>query len=151
MSFNIQLGDILNDLTNTTNQIDAKVNNISNSTNRLILEMNKNTELNNIDAKNNDLMLKSTQEIMNIFTNFKSVSDNEGQHRAGDPIASGQGATTVAAATAAANSDNKNGHKDNNQNNFEQYKTMVEMRTNQIDREVERLNALRDIVKEISN
>lgn len=144
MSFNLNLEEILKDLKDTTNQIDTTVNNISNSANRLVLEMNKNTDQIHADSKNHELMLKSTQEIMNIFTNFKLTSDNKVKNKSGDSMVA---ADKIKAATTAAGIDNK----DNNQNDFEQYKAMVENRTNQIDREVDRLNALRDVVKEILN
>lgn len=151
MSFKLNLDQIINDLKNTTNQIDATVNNISNSANRLVLQMNKSSDQTHTDSKNQELMLKSAQEIMNIFSNFKLLTDNKEKNKTGDPLAAADTIKTAPTTTAAAGNDNRNGHKDNNQNDFEQYKSTVENRANQIDREVDRLNALRDVVKEILN
>lgn len=133
MSSKLDLKSLISDLKETTQQIDSTVQNISGSTNRLILEINKSQATSakcQLGSKKHELLIKSTQEIANIFTSFKP---NENRDANG---------------TALGNEGGGGGHAEAD-GTFEEFRNVIEHRSEQIEKEVVKLNALQDIIQEI--
>lgn len=134
MSTNFDLNSLISDLKETTQQIDSTVQNISGSTNRLILEINKSQATSakcQLGPKKHELLIKTTQEIVNIFATFKP---NENRDANGSGLGNERGG----------------GHGEA-EGTFEEFRNVVEHRSEQIDKEVVKLNALQDIIQEIVN
>lgn len=134
MSSKLDLNSLISDLKETTQQIDSTVQNISGSANRLILEINKSQATSakcQLGAKKHELLIKSTQEIANIFTSFKP---NENRDMNG-----------------ALLEDERGGGHGEADGTFEEFRNVIEHRSEQIEKEVVKLNALQDIIQEIVN
>lgn len=108
----IDVNGLLNELEETTDKIGASANNLSASSNRLVIEMNKSEVNRQIRPEKHELLLQTTQEILNICSNFK--------------------------ATAA----------DASEKTFSDFQSIVEKQTVQIDNEIDRINAVHDIIEE---
>lgn len=109
----IDICGLLNELEETTNKIETSVNKLGASSNRLVIEVNKSEANRQIRPEKHGLILQTTQEIMNICSNFKTA------------------------------------HVATNKKTFSDFQCVVEKQTAQIDNEVDRMNAVHDIIEEI--
>lgn len=127
MSLKLNLKELLGELEETVVQIASNVNNMSNSTNRLLLEMSKSTTGDTIvlDAKKHDLLCNSTQQVLNIFSRF-APSEGDAQQK-------------------------PNIKTDHDNEKFEDFKAIIANRYARINGEVMRVNALNDIVANIED
>lgn len=122
MSLDLGLGEIFQDFKNTTEKMGTNVDNISKSTNRLLVEIAKPKTV-NFPAKKHELLCKSAEKMLEIVENFES---NGGLDES--PKAESSAEDKV---------------------KFEDFKEMIESRDTTISMEAARLGALDDIVKHL--
>lgn len=130
MSFNLNIGSLLDDLKETNNRIELSVNNITNSKNRLLVELSKSTtgDAKILDAKKHELLCQASQQMLHTLANFVPTEDNDQQKNAADDKLAGS-----------------------EKENFEKFSATVENRCGQINAEAVRLSALNDIIANIDD
>lgn len=140
---------IFDEFKKSVNQINSSVQNISNTTNRLTLEIKKGQEISakhQVPLRKHELVLNSAKHMINICADFEMSRQNDVLN--GTDLSAGN---SVNGETQAMQKIWGNQSQNGDETNFEEFKSMVELRTDQLEKEVCKLNSLQDIIKEIKN
>lgn len=151
MSNDSILNELIAEFKDNISKIDASTQNISNATNRLTIEIQNGQaiiEKYNLEPKKYELILNCTQQMMSICSNFvppthlnQSIADIN---------------TSTIQSTRDANESgirlNENDiHLEGTEGNFEEFKACVESHNDQMEKEIRKLNSLKDILNQMDD
>lgn len=148
------IDNLIDEFKENVNRINASAQNISSSTNRLTLEMKKGQELSakhKVPLHKHELVLESAKHMINICTDFELSQKNEiSAEHGSDKLNGGCADAELNEANAMKKIWNEQSSNEN-ETQFEEFKTIIERQTERIEKEVCKLDSLHDILHEIRN